>query len=359
MLKKSIIYIGICSKISSSGVYKKIFGFIEGAKKNGFQGHVKAIEPNGIRGYMEFVKAICFAKESNVIVRYIPKLGIVLLFLGIILRITNRNLIIDVPTPMKNHIKEILNKKIKLNINDYLHILIIYLQAFLPFLSAKKIIHYAKDSAFFTFGAKYKVVIIGNGVDVDSIPCRVCTPIWPDQKLNLVAVGTIAFWHGWDKIIKVIKELKEEEFKVFDILLTFIGEGPELINLKKMVDEYQLNSFVKFKGHLTGSDLYKEYENAHIGLGSLGWSRIDLKMASPIKSREYIAAGMPCLYSTEDIDFNENCIFAYNVSDSEDINDMKEFIKNLVNIRLPKSSECRKFATDNLDFKNKISLVLN
>ena len=260
---------------------------------------------------------------------------------------------------MRNHIKEILlSGKPSSCFSKYLNVSFILCQGFLPFSSATKIIHYAEESAFFTFGLKYKVILIGNSVDVESIPVRNQSPAWPDKKLALVAVGTVAIWHGWDKVINVIKELYDEGFAKFEIYLTIVGDGPELLRLKKMVRDYKLEEKVKFPGFLKGEALYQEYKKAHLGLGSLGWDRIGVTIASPIKNREYLAAGIPFIYATPDVDISSTSHLAYIVPEGESTSDLKHFIKELGTRTFPSASECRVFAIDNLAFKSRVKIIL-
>ena len=298
--------------------------------------------------------AMLFSTSDYVVIRYLPKLGLVIFLIGLLLKVQKKSLLIDVPTPMTNHILEIKNHN-EVNFSRLVNMALVYLQGSLPFLSATKIIQYAKESTFFSFGVKNKTIMVGNGVDVDSIPIRENTPKWPDKRLNIIAVGTVALWHGWDKVIYIIRDLKEEGFNDFDIKFTIIGKGPELEKLKSLVEECNLENNVFFKGFLTGQDLHNEYEKAHIGIGSLGWDRIGVNIASPIKTREYLACGLPCVYRTKDFDFLYNNKYAIHTVDDMAL---KNFIKGLSNKKLALTKECRDFAKNELDFGVKVKIIM-
>jgi len=357
--KKSLTYVAICSKKTSPGIYKKVLGFVKGAQKNNISSNSIIVEPKGISGYLTYTREIAFSSSDYVVIRYLPKLGFIIFLLGVLLKLSNRNLIIDVPTPMKSHIKEIMihNRGF---LSRFFNISLIYLQSFIPFLSAGRIIQYANEARFFSFFLSKKTILIGNGVDVESIPLRGSAPKWPgtNKTLNLVAVGTVATWHGWDKVLTVIKELKDENFQDFNIFFKIIGDGPEVIKLKKMSSQLNITENVEFLGFLSGEKLYSHYSDAHIGVGSLGWSRIGVEVASPIKSREYLAAGLPVLYSTKDVDFHIDANIAIYLQQSEDVYEFKNMIKNLGQIDFPSSKECRKYALNNLDFSIKVSKIL-
>lgn len=354
MKPKSLDYIAICSKHTSPGIYKKVQGFVFGAKKNKLNANAKIIEPSGLNGYVQYINAILFSKSDYIVIRYLPKLGFSIFLMGIILKIKKQSLIIDVPTPMINHIQEIKNHNHEM-ISKLINIALIYIQGSLPFLSATKIVQYAEESTFFSFGVKKKTLLMGNGVDVDSIQLKKFIQKWPDKTLSMIAVGTVAIWHGWDKVIYTIKDLKEEGFDDFEIQFTIVGEGPELETLKKLVEKYKLENNVIFKGFLTGQDLYNEYEKAHIGIGSFGWDRIGVNIASPIKTREYLACGMPCIYKTKDFDFSYDNKYAIFMRDDMAL---KDFIKNLANKKLPSTKECRDFAKNSLDFSTKVKKIM-
>jgi len=357
-VKKSLAYIAICSKKKSPGIYKKILGFVNGAKKNSISSKSIIVEPRGVNGYLTYIREIALSNSNYVVIRYLPKLGFIIFLLGVLLKLSNRNLIIDVPTPMKSHIKEIMihNRGF---LSRFFNISLIYLQSFIPFLSASRVIQYADEARFFSFFIDKKTILIGNGVDVESIPLRKSTLEWPSKTLNLVAVGTVAIWHGWDKILTVIKELKDENFQDFNISFKVIGDGPEVLRLKKMSRQLNITENVEFLGFLDGERLYSHYSDSHIGVGSLGWGRVGVEVASPIKSREYLAAGLPVLYSTKDVDIHEDCKIAIYLQQSEDVCELKNIIKNLGQKSLSSPEKCRNFALNNLDFSTKVCKVLD
>ena len=108
MIKKnSFLYVAICSKKTSPGVFKKINGFVDGANQYKYKAKAKIVNPDGISGNIKFLAKILFAQEEVVMVRYIPKLGLAFIFFGLFLRLKNKVFIIDVPTPLTNHLLEI------------------------------------------------------------------------------------------------------------------------------------------------------------------------------------------------------------------------------------------------------------
>ncbi len=354
----SVLYVSICSAESSPGIYKKVTGFINGAKKNGFQSQAKIIEPNGIRGNIAFIRQILFAKEKNIIIRYIPKLGFIIFVLGICLKLKNQRFFIDVPTPMTNHLIEIFNGH-NPRLQKIVNILFIVLMGSIPFLSCTKIIQYSNESSFFSFLCSKKILLIGNGIDCDSISPRLESPLWPAETLKLVAVGTVAFWHGWDKIIKVISQINKDETIPYNIHLSVIGDGPDLKILEKLVKNLGIQEFVYFPGFLSGSLLEEQYKKAHFGIGSLGWDRVNIKLASPIKTREYLASGLPVIYSTKDVDLAQNNELAIYVEAREDNKELKKILSSMDKRIIPHPLACYEFSTLNFDFSKKVLQILD
>lgn len=316
------------------------------------------IEPGGLRKHISYLLAIISAKEDYVVTRYSGKIGLFFFPIGLIFKVRNQKLIIDVPTPVTNLIREMKLKEHKNCINVIERIMIIALGS-IPFLSSASIIQYADESKWFSNGVRNRIIKIGNGIDSKSILLRKSAPQWPSDLIILIGVGTIAKWHGYDRIIRAIKDLKDDIDYNIEIRFNIIGEGPEVINLQKIVKSFGLSNQIKFFGMLYEDELYSHYENAHFGIGSLGWSRVGVKEASPIKVREYLAAGLPVITATEDPDFDDNLPLFHRVSDGEEIESIIIFFKNIKSIIMPTPLDCRLYAENKLDFKVKVKRIIS
>jgi len=357
MTTKTLLYLALCSKVYAPGVFKKIEGFVKGARSAGYDASAFIIEPGGIAKYLRFLSAMAFANEDVVVIRYVNRIGLMIFLTSLVLRLRKRYLIIDVPTPMQNHFREVAKKERK-RLVDLVDLCLIPLQGPLPFWPAGEIIQYAEESWWYSLGVRSRTVKTGNGVDVESIPLRDASPVWPSGALVLVAVGTVAFWHGWDKVIKTMAVLRDDPDVTFDIRFKIVGDGPDLVNLKKLAEELNLTHQVEFMGMLYGKELHAEYNDAHFGVGSLGWYRLGVNEASPLKSREYLAAGLPFIYATDDPDFNDKLAVALKVRSQEKSDDLYELLRKMGNTKLPLAQECRAFAEENLDFSSKVQAIL-
>lgn len=119
-----------------------------------------------------------------------------------------------------------------------------------------------------------KGLLINLGIDESKVlvvyPCPNIKP--PDQTVEtyhitaryglsdkkiLLTVGRLVKRKGVDKVIQALPELYEK-FK--NIMYVVVGDGPELENLAKMVQENNLQNVVRFVGEVSDIELIKFYK---------------------------------------------------------------------------------------------------
>lgn len=135
----------------------------------------------------------------------------------------------------------------------------------------------------------------------------------PDRKVvNFISVSSISFWHGIDRFILALHKYSGD-----DVHFHIVGADNEVTaSLKALVSKYGLTDKVTFHGHKYGLDLKKIYAISHIGVGSLGRHRSNIYYLNSLKNREYIAKGLPIVYSEIDEDL-ERLLCVYKVSANE------------------------------------------
>ena len=112
------------------------------------------------------------------------------------------------------------------------------------------------------------------------------------QRPQALFVGTEGqSWHGTDLILKLAQSLPEIDFHL-------VGVTPE-----------QADKNVIFHGLLFGKQLDELARQMDIGLGSLALYRNGLTEASPLKTRQYGAWGLPYVYAFVDTDVPPNLDF--------------------------------------------------
>ena len=74
-----------------------------------------------------------------------------------------------------------------------------------------------------------------------------------------------------------------------------VGDGPEIINYKKIVADNHLENIVIFHGVLKGKKLFDIYDISNIAIESLNRKSSKIDVSSSLKSREYLAKGLPII----------------------------------------------------------------
>ena len=79
------------------------------------------------------------------------------------------------------------------------------------------------------------------------------------------------------------------------IVLHIVGTGSGQQKLNEMIKEMNLNENVVMHGFKTGTELDAIYNKCHLGLISLATQDKDIYIHSTLKSREYLAKGLPTI----------------------------------------------------------------
>lgn len=354
---KSVGYYAICDLDQSSGVYKKVSGFVAAANSLGYIARCTLIK-GGRGSHFSLLKNVGFAKEDIVVVRG-NSYAFFLLMIGMFLaRMRGRKIVLDVATPMAVVFREVIDSCDSVT-SKFGKVLGFCFSGPWSFWAANRIIQYAPEGKWFSLGAYNKTILLGNGIDTHSIPIRGQQPPWPASELWLIGVAQVANWHGYDLIIKAVAKYNKLQDRKYKIFFTIIGNGKELEALKILSKKLQVEDQIVFTGPLQGEDLYSRYDLAHIAVGSIGLHRKGLAFASELKAREYCAIGIPFLSSGIDPDFPSDVSFRYVIESTEDINTIVSFFVDLEHKKLVPPHIIRGYAEENLDFNKKVKLILN
>lgn len=193
---------------------------------------------------------------------------------------------------------------------------------------------------------------MGNGIlIIADIPLT--KSIWPSDELNLIAVAQLADWHGYDRLLKALFVVNKQSLP-YKINLTIVGDGAALALLKQLADTLQLNN-VTFTGRLTGTDLDKVFEQAHIGVASLGLYRIGLAESSVLKTREYMARGLSVLAAGKDPDFDKDSPFRFEVKNADEVESIVKCLADLpIKLQEIEPHVAREYAVQNLSIESKV-----
>lgn len=131
-------------------------------------------------------------------------------------------------------------------------------------------------------------IVIPNTIDIDSVTIQKCHNA--TLPVGLIFLGSPNQpWHGVDKIIQLARNLGD------DFLIHLVG--PQ----EKDIAVFNPPSNVIAHGYRT--DYTDILRKCHIAIGTLALHRNNMKEASPLKVREYLAGGLPVIIAYDDSAF--------------------------------------------------------
>lgn len=353
---RKITYLSCIHPEKSPGVTKKIYGTLEAAHQLGFSTEWINISPEP--GFLpKFAQAIDQSQAEVILIRSVCQYNFYLIPSLIRAKWRGIELIMDVPTPNVTAIRELAKSKSSFlrKAKDLSYLLA---SGPIPYWFVSRVLQYAGEGFWFLLGNKSKTKLLGNGIRVSALPVRKTVPDWTGDRLDLVCVASLNYWHGIDRLISAIVAVNTGD-QGPKIYLKVIGEGAVLRQLQSQVAELNLEGYVQFLGFLKGEELYSQYSSSHLAVGSLALFRKKLTTASELKSREYCAAGIPFIVVGEDPDFGEDAKFRIQLQNHESADDLIHFLRNF-NLEFINFSpaEIRAYAEKHLDFSVKILQIL-
>lgn len=350
---RSVVYFGLYDAREVPGVHQKVAGVLRAAAAEGFATRAWAEPFSRSVGLRRLSAAIDAATETHLVLRSTGWAN--LLLMPALWRARRRgvHIAIDVPSPHRVSVQEIWQSRQSLW-RRARTVGLIYLSGPWSLWPATRIVHYAPESWWFRIGNAARSVEIGNGIDVATIEPRSGAPAWPAPVLQVIAVASVARWHGYDRLLRAVKGFAERADPPFAIHVTIAGDGPALPQLRELSASLGLGEQVTFAGIVTGTALRELYARSHLAVSSLGLHRIGLTRASVLKAREYCAVGIPFIASGDDPDFSTGQPFRFVISGSEETRDViqafEAFARDGQQID---TARMRQYAIDHLDWRHK------
>lgn len=180
----------------------------------------------------------------------------------------------------------------------------------------------AVSSAF----AKYQkpTCVIANGIELDTFPVL---PPTSNTVPRLAFIGSPNnHWHGVDKIINLAKLIP-------DIAIDLIGYS-------ELPEYHALPKNIQLHGYLSMDQYQTILASADAAISSLALHRVGLEEASPLKSRECLAFGLPLIIAYHDTDLkHENHNFLLKIPNKEDniqthAQTIREFVYRVIGQRV-------------------------
>lgn len=206
---------------------------------------------------------------------------------------------------------------------------------------------------------------IYNGIDVENINIRKENKFKRKNEIYFGCVASIQPVHGLDLFMESMYEYYSNGGER-EIYLEIAGGGPELIKLKQLSKQLSLENKVHFHGFLYNEELDDFYDLIDIGLCELAPFRRNFTFSSSLKSREYMAKGLPII-SGSNIDIFMDYPFKYfhklSIPDKKiSMNECIQFYESIYqkNIEFSDiSNEIRRYAIQHIDMKKTVLPIVN
>lgn len=137
-----------------------------------------------------------------------------------------------------------------------------------------------------------------NGIDLEAVSTRKGSYVHGGA-IHIAFAASFAFYHGCDLLIRGLAEYYRDGGER-DIVLHLAGDSPLLPEIKELVKHEGLSERVVLHGMLDRVQLDKLYDKCTLAVGCLALHRRDPHcIDSSLKTREYLAKGLPFFYTGE------------------------------------------------------------
>ena len=195
---------------------------------------------------------------------------------------------------------------------------------------------------------------ISNGIDVSKVNFTKFIPFDGESLTMTIVASEFAAWHGLDKLLNSLI-VNNADIK---ITLNLVGEY--ITNNDKTtienINTTKKNITVKILGSKRGEELDEVFSNSTLAIGSVAIYRQKLEEACALKIREYLARGIPFIYSAKDPDISENSSFSFELPNDDSPIDFNQIIKFVEQVSAQKniSEEMREYAFETVDWTIKV-----
>jgi len=201
-----------------------------------------------------------------------------------------------------------------------------------------------------------------NGIKIDEVKIR--EPINnQDDVIRICAVASMYPWQGYERVIlsleKYYKNNGEENVEIH-----IVGEGPELEQYKKITKQSGLTNRIIFHGYKTKRELDNIYNICDLTLDAFGRYKTKNLTSTSLKSREYIAKGLPVISGSKSDLFSRNNEIYLEFSNDDslfDFTDIIEFHKKIYRgkEKAKVAREIRDYAYEICDISNSMNEIID
>ena len=208
--------------------------------------------------------------------------------------------------------------------------------------------HELSENSYFK---KYKkpTVVIGNGIDVRAVEKKQKDDVDLKSPLQVVFIGSpnYQFWHGFDKIVYLAEKLPDVNFHII---------GPAVEDMMKVDSNFENMNNIQAYGYLSEEQSQAIVKKCDVAISTLSLYLKGMEEASPLKSRQYLAQGIPMIVGYDDTDLSGlELPFILNIGNYEgNVKDNLSVIKGFIfNSREFVASDIQEVAAKYLDGEKK------
>ena len=194
--------------------------------------------------------------------------------------------------------------------------------------------------------------VIANGCDVAGMLPVQCAR-WTGDELHLLFAASFAPWHGLDRLVAGLALHRGSR-----VILHIAGDVP----LNMRIDAHPgPSATVVAHGRLLPADLHQLAGGCHVAVSSLALHRAGLSEGCPLKTREYVAQGLPVVMAYQDTDLPDSLPGILRLpagDDPIDVSVILTFMSEVGRDHDAITSGLRAFAMANLDWRPKLSRLV-
>ncbi len=172
-------------------------------------------------------------------------------------------------------------------------------------------------------GFKGEAVRFSNGINPERFTSY--KPPLLDREFNLIMVSSsFAAWHGLDRLVESLATYTSADIQIHLYVVGNVTQEHQVMFQK--LDSNQSVTY-HLEGKLYGNELDRVFQKAHMACDSLAMFRLNMHEASTLKSKEYIARGIPFIYSAPDHDLSSLGRYLYDAKNEDSLIDFYKILK--------------------------------
>ena len=142
------------------------------------------------------------------------------------------------------------------------------------------------------------VIHFVNGADFSQLPINPHDSKAGDD-VHMICVSGCMLSHGYDRMIEGMHQYYKNTGNGRKVYFHIVGTGEKLDEYRSLAAGYpELEDKVIFYGRKTGTELDEIYAKCNMTVAHLAIHRIGLTQISSLKTREYVAKGLPVISSS-------------------------------------------------------------